>query len=369
LLGTTSQSRVRARNIIEFILLNTSGRGPKKKKKKNKQTNKTKTKIFTSPEEEQDVHIVGGEMADVLPSEVWEEIFGWLDTVQDLCACTATCRSWAALCWRERHHVSLRVRPKAARGEASSEAEERRQEEPSSASGRRPSPEDMAIELVARRCGKLQRLDVHGTELNVGPQAVSMLLVSCTRLTQLHLDRCSSSMFTDAITAAAAQHPSGAGSRLTALTLCGMRRLTDDKLAESFGKFSSLRSLSLESCTQLTSNGLVTLATLCPQLTALRLHVRASVGSDPRSLSGLADLGLNVCAGLLPCQGPGRDRRGQDVLAPGEAQSAGTGHHHGPHRARAGRAPPYLPAFAQHLGYQLATDRSRARACIASLER
>ena len=129
----------------------------------------------------------------------------------------------------------------------------------------------MAIEVVARRCGKLERLDVVGTQLNVGPHAVSTLLVSCTRLTGLHLARCRSDMSADAIVAAAANHPSGAGSRLTALTLCGLRRLTDAKLAESFGRFSALRSLSLESCTQITSTGLAALAAQCPQLAALRL--------------------------------------------------------------------------------------------------
>lgn len=129
----------------------------------------------------------------------------------------------------------------------------------------------MAIEVVARRCGKLERLDVVGTQLNVGPHAVSTLLVSCTRLTGLHLARCRSDMSADAVVAAAANHPSGAGSRLTALTLCGLRRLTDAKLAESFGRFSALRSLSLESCTQITSTGLAALAAQCPQLAALRL--------------------------------------------------------------------------------------------------
>jgi hypothetical protein len=46
-----------------------------------------------------------------LPAEVWEEVFGWLDNVRDLCSCTATCRTWAALCWRHRRHVRLTVGP------------------------------------------------------------------------------------------------------------------------------------------------------------------------------------------------------------------------------------------------------------------
>jgi hypothetical protein len=51
----------------------------------------------------------------LLPSEVWEQVFGWLDSVRDLCACTATCRAWAALCWRQRRHVRLHaVRPQPA---------------------------------------------------------------------------------------------------------------------------------------------------------------------------------------------------------------------------------------------------------------
>jgi hypothetical protein len=51
----------------------------------------------------------------LLPSEVWEQVFGWLDSVRDLCACTATCRAWAALCWRQRRHVRLHaLRPQPA---------------------------------------------------------------------------------------------------------------------------------------------------------------------------------------------------------------------------------------------------------------
>lgn len=50
----------------------------------------------------------GGHAGPTLPAEVWEEVFGWVDSVRDLCMCAATCRDWAALAWRSRTRIRLR---------------------------------------------------------------------------------------------------------------------------------------------------------------------------------------------------------------------------------------------------------------------
>jgi hypothetical protein len=114
------------------------------------------------------------------------------------------------------------------------------------------------VEVVARRCDKLERLDVSGPH-HLSPRAASTLLALCPRLTELRLYRCLTDLSTHVVVALATC-PSRAASRLTVLTLCGMRRITDGIITEHFPSFSGLRSLSLKSCTQITSKGLAFLS-------------------------------------------------------------------------------------------------------------
>lgn len=133
--------------------------------------------------------------------------------------------------------------------------------------------EDAALSVVARRCAKLERLELLGPAIVVSAEGLSTLLAACPRLVELHIHRCDGKLMTGQVVELLANHPSGFASRLRALTLCGMRRLNDNQIAEHFGKFSALRSLSLEACTQITSKGLCSLGALCSLLVTLRLKV------------------------------------------------------------------------------------------------
>lgn len=138
------------------------------------------------------------------------------------------------------------------------------------------SREDHALAVVGRRtAGKLERLDVVGTSLCITPHGLSALLDSCPRLIELRVHRCDSKKMPPDIVQVLAQHQSAVASRLQILTLCGMRRLTDATIAEHFSRFTNLRSLSLEACTQITANGLSTIAISCPKLAAVYLKVQS----------------------------------------------------------------------------------------------
>lgn len=45
---------------------------------------------------------------DALPIEVVGQFLEWVESVPDLCACAATCRTWASLAWCSRRRLQLR---------------------------------------------------------------------------------------------------------------------------------------------------------------------------------------------------------------------------------------------------------------------
>jgi len=198
-----------------------------------------------------------------LPDEMWEEIFGWLDSLNDLCACTATCRTWAALCWRERRHICLHIR----RTSICNIQQKQLQEEECNNSLHE------AMGVVARRCGrKLEGVELIGHQVILLGPTVSTLLDTCPRLSSLRINRCHPSTPTSVVRAAAENPEAG---RLKALQLCGMQRLNDALIEACFQQFSALRWLSLEGCRKLTNVGLSLLPICCPLLQTLQLKVTA----------------------------------------------------------------------------------------------